>query len=374
MRCGYTVVPKELVFNGTSLNPLWARRQATKFNGVSYITQRAAEAIYTEEGQKQIKETLAYYQKNARVIYDGLCDAGFKCYGGVNSPYVWLKVPEGYTSWEFFDELLEKFGIFRPKGESVMTLDEALQAANRLEYPVLLRPSYVIGGQNMTIAYTDDDVKQYMAIILAQGIENPVLVDKYMMGTELEVDCISDGNDVLIPGIMEHIERAGVHSGDSIAVYPPYNLNDMMLEKIPEVAEELVRRGAEVSVFGLLENAYDVPEHRMGYLLATRHVAGYGGEMTNPASSISEANVIRLRTGRYATSYPNEMILVHEFGHAIHLVGMNGLKDQTLADMIRKAYQHASDNGLWPDTYAISNYEEYFATLSTVWFLSLIHI
>lgn len=86
--------------------------------------------------------------------------------------------------------------------------------------------------------------------------------------------------------------------------------------------------------------------------LATRHVAGYGGEMTNPASSISEANVIRLRTGRYATSYPNEMILVHEFGHAIHLVGMNGLKDQTLADMIRKAYQHASDNGLWPDTYA----------------------
>ncbi len=99
---------------------------------------------------------------------------------------------------ERFDELLEKFGIFRPKGESVMTLDEALQAANRLEYPVLLRPSYVIGGQNMTIAYTDDDVKQYMAIILAQGIENPVLVDKYMMGTELEVDCISDGKDVLI--------------------------------------------------------------------------------------------------------------------------------------------------------------------------------
>ena len=91
----------------------------------------------------------------------------------------------------------------------------------------------------MTIAYTDDDVKQYMAIILAQGIENPVLVDKYMMGTELEVDCISDGEDVLIPGIMEHIERAGVHSGDSIAVYPPYNLNDMMLEKICDVSQSL---------------------------------------------------------------------------------------------------------------------------------------
>lgn len=140
---------------------------------------------------------------------------------------------------ERFDALLESFGIFRPKGESVMTLDEALAAANRLEYPVLLRPSYVIGGQNMTIAYTDDDVKQYMEIILSQGITNPVLVDKYMMGTELEVDCISDGTDVLIPGIMEHIERAGVHSGDSIAVYPPYNLNDMMLEKICDISEKL---------------------------------------------------------------------------------------------------------------------------------------
>ena len=140
---------------------------------------------------------------------------------------------------EKFDALLEKFGIFRPKGESVMTLNEALGSANRLGYPVLLRPSYVIGGQNMTIAYTDDDVVQYMDIILSQGIENPVLVDKYMMGTELEVDCISDGRDVLIPGIMEHIERAGVHSGDSIAVYPPYNLNDMMLEKICDISKKL---------------------------------------------------------------------------------------------------------------------------------------
>lgn len=140
---------------------------------------------------------------------------------------------------EKFDELLEKFGIFRPKGTSVMTLNEALYAADTLGYPVLLRPSYVIGGQNMTIAYTDDDVRQYMEIILARGIENPVLVDKYMMGTELEVDCISDGENVLIPGIMEHIERAGVHSGDSIAVYPPYNLQDKMLKKICDVSEKL---------------------------------------------------------------------------------------------------------------------------------------
>lgn len=140
---------------------------------------------------------------------------------------------------EKFDALLEKFGIFRPKGTSVTNLDGALKAGNDLGYPVLLRPSYVIGGQNMTIAYTDDDVRQYMDIILAQGIENPVLVDKYMMGTELEVDCISDGTDVLIPGIMEHIERAGVHSGDSIAVYPPYNIQDKMLKKICDVSEKL---------------------------------------------------------------------------------------------------------------------------------------
>ncbi len=140
---------------------------------------------------------------------------------------------------ERFDALLEKFGISRPKGTSVMTLDEALEAGNSLGYPVLLRPSYVIGGQNMTIAYTDDDVRQYMSIILSQGIDNPVLVDKYMMGTELEVDCICDGKDVLIPGIMEHIERAGVHSGDSIAVYPAYNLSDKMLHKVCDVTQKL---------------------------------------------------------------------------------------------------------------------------------------
>ncbi len=140
---------------------------------------------------------------------------------------------------ERFDELLEKFAIRRPKGMGVMSKQEALNAANTLGYPVLLRPSYVIGGQNMTIAHSDADVEHYMDIILSGEIENPVLVDKYMMGTELEVDVISDGKDVLIPGIMEHVERAGVHSGDSIAVYPPYNLNDKMRENICDVSEKL---------------------------------------------------------------------------------------------------------------------------------------
>ncbi len=138
-----------------------------------------------------------------------------------------------------FDALLERFGIRRPKGKGVLTLDEALNAAEELGYPVLLRPSYVIGGQNMCISRDRASTEKYMAGILAQGIENPVLVDKYMPGTELEVDVISDGEDVLIPGIMEHIERAGVHSGDSIAVYPPYNLSDKFLRRITDVSEKL---------------------------------------------------------------------------------------------------------------------------------------
>ena len=138
-----------------------------------------------------------------------------------------------------FDALLETFGIRRPRGRGVNTMDEALQAAKELGYPVLLRPSYVIGGQNMCISRDAATTERDMRGILAGGIENPVLVDKYMPGTELEVDVISDGEDVLIPGIMEHIERAGVHSGESIAVYPPYNLSDKFLQRICQVSEQL---------------------------------------------------------------------------------------------------------------------------------------
>ncbi len=140
---------------------------------------------------------------------------------------------------EKFDALLERFNIKRPVGTSVMNLKEALEAANMIGYPVLLRPSYVIGGQNMCIVYNDIEVETYMNRILAGGIENSVLVDKYMMGTEVEVDVISDGVDVLIPGIMQHVERAGVHSGDSIAVYPPYSINDKMMKTIVESSESL---------------------------------------------------------------------------------------------------------------------------------------
>ena len=140
---------------------------------------------------------------------------------------------------ERFDELLERFHIKRPQGRGVLGMEEALETAHELGYPVLLRPSYVIGGQNMVIAHNDEDVKTYMRVILSGAIENPVLVDQYLMGKELEVDVISDGKDVLIPGIMQHIERTGVHSGDSIAVYPPFSIGDKLLGTIVDCSERI---------------------------------------------------------------------------------------------------------------------------------------
>lgn len=140
---------------------------------------------------------------------------------------------------ERFDELLGELQIRRPKGFTVMTTDEALDVAQRLGYPVLMRPSYVLGGQNMIIAFNEDDIREYMGIILSQEIENPILIDKYLMGMELEVDAICDGEDILIPGIMQHIERSGIHSGDSIAVYPAWGIEDHMIEKIIDCSKRL---------------------------------------------------------------------------------------------------------------------------------------
>lgn len=154
---------------------------------------------------------------------------------------------------ERFDELLELHKIKRPQGFTVMTCDEALEVANKIGYPVLMRPSYVLGGQNMIIAFNDADIKEYMAIILAQEIENPILIDKYLMGTELEVDAICDGEDILIPGIMEHIERTGVHSGDSIAVYPAWNVSDELIERIIECSKNLA---VSLKTMGLVNIQY----------------------------------------------------------------------------------------------------------------------
>lgn len=142
---------------------------------------------------------------------------------------------------ERFDNFLEKINMSRPKAVAVNTTEEALIAAKILGYPVLLRPSYVIGGQGMNVVRDSESLKTYMSSILSGKISNSVLVDKYMPGTELEVDCISDGDTVLIPGIMEHIERAGIHSGDSIAVYPPYNLSDTLTKKICDVSVKIAK-------------------------------------------------------------------------------------------------------------------------------------
>lgn len=115
-RCAFSVIPKELVYDGVSLNQLWDRRQSTKMNGVSYVVQRGAEAVYSEEGQKEVRANIAYYLNNAKIIREGLQKAGFTVYGGVNSPYVWLKTPAGMTSWKFFDLLLQKAGIVGTPG------------------------------------------------------------------------------------------------------------------------------------------------------------------------------------------------------------------------------------------------------------------
>lgn len=138
-----------------------------------------------------------------------------------------------------FETLLKELYIRQPQGSTVHTVEEALLAANALGYPVLLRPSYVLGGQNMIIAHSDADVKEYMNIILSHMEGNLVLIDKYMMGTELEVDAICDGEDVLLPGIMEHIDRAGIHSGDSIAVYPAWNLSAAQTAKLVDYSTRL---------------------------------------------------------------------------------------------------------------------------------------
>lgn len=142
---------------------------------------------------------------------------------------------------ELFDKILEECEIPRPRGETVYKAKEAKEAANRLGYPVLVRPSYVLGGQGMQIATNDNDIDGFMEIINRIAQEHPILVDKYILGKEIEVDAVCDGKDILIPGIMEHIERAGVHSGDSISVYPVQSLSDTVKSKIVEYTKKLAK-------------------------------------------------------------------------------------------------------------------------------------
>ena len=150
---------------------------------------------------------------------------------------------------ELFDEILEQCGIPRPSGGTVYTAEEAKKVANKLGYPVLVRPSYVLGGQGMQIAISDSEVEEFMEIINRIAQDHPILVDKYLVGKEVEVDAVCDGNDILIPGIMEHIERAGVHSGDSISVYPAQTLSQKVKDTIADYTAKLAR---SLHVIGLI--------------------------------------------------------------------------------------------------------------------------
>ncbi len=150
---------------------------------------------------------------------------------------------------EKFDDMLEKLNIKRPKGKAVWSVKEGIEEANKLEYPLLVRPSYVLGGQGMEITQNEVDLVRYLTDAFQKDSKNPVLIDRYLGGRELEVDAICDGKDVLIPGIMEHLERAGVHSGDSISIYPPQHVPEHIIEKIKDVT---YRIAIELNVIGMI--------------------------------------------------------------------------------------------------------------------------
>jgi carbamoyl-phosphate synthase large subunit len=158
---------------------------------------------------------------------------------------------------ERFDAILEECCIPRPSGDTVYTCEEALKVANHLGYPVLIRPSYVLGGAGMQIAINDADITRFMEIINRTAQDHPILIDKYLVGREVEVDAVCDGEDVLIPGIMEHVERAGVHSGDSISVYPPQNLSPRIEKLIARYTKALARA---LHVHGLINIQFIVSD------------------------------------------------------------------------------------------------------------------
>ena len=159
-----------------------------------------------------------------------------------------------------FDDALNNCGILRPKGSTIFTVEEAKEVANKLGYPVLVRPSYVLGGQGMAIAYDDKEIEEYVNEINEIAQEHPILVDKYILGKEVEVDAICDGDDILIPGIMEHLERAGIHSGDSISVYPTQTLDKKYEEQIIEYTKKIAK---ELKIIGMLNIQFIVSKDKV---------------------------------------------------------------------------------------------------------------
>ncbi|MFZ5986896.1 MAG: carbamoyl-phosphate synthase large subunit [Bacillota bacterium] len=198
-------------------------------------TERVDGAIVQFGGQTAIKLTKALDEMGVKIF-------------GTEPKYI-----DAAEDREKFDAILEELGIPRPQGKTVFTLEQALEAANELKYPVLVRPSYVLGGQGMEIAFSDKDVAEFMEIINRVKQEHPILIDKYMMGKEIEVDAICDGEEILIPGIMEHLERAGVHSGDSISVYPTQTIEQKVKDKVVDYTVKLAKA---LKVIGLVNIQY----------------------------------------------------------------------------------------------------------------------
>ena len=201
---------------------------------------------------------------------------------------------------ELFDEALNNCGILRPKGSTVYTVEEAIKVANTLEYPVLVRPSYVLGGQGMAIAYDDAEITEFINEINKTVQEHPILVDKYMLGKELEVDAICDGEDILIPGIMEHLERAGVHSGDSISVYPTQHISEEHQKKIIEYTEKIAK---ELNVIGVLNIQFIICKGEV-YIIEVNprssRTVPYISKVTNlPVIDIATRVILRRKTKRY---------------------------------------------------------------------------
>ena len=203
------------------------------------LTPEDVRAIVQAEGVK--KAIVQFGGQTAIKLAGSLADMGVEILGTSADSI------DAAEDRERFDALLTKCNIPRPAGDTVYTSDQAVAAANRLGYPVLVRPSYVLGGQGMAIAFSDEDIVEYMEIVNRTVQEHPILVDKYLMGKEVEVDAICDGEDILIPGIMEHVERAGVHSGDSISVYPTRTISGRtkltMVNYTAAIARELKVKG-----------------------------------------------------------------------------------------------------------------------------------
>ncbi|MDQ2085242.1 carbamoyl-phosphate synthase large subunit [Herbivorax sp. ANBcel31] len=208
----------------------------------------------TDEDVKNIVETekvdgaiVQFGGQTAIKLTKSLDEMGVKIFG-TEPEYI-----DAAEDREKFDAILEEVKIPRPQGKTVFTLDEALKVAQELKYPVLVRPSYVLGGQGMEIAFNEKDIEEFMEIINRVKQEHPILIDKYMMGKEIEVDAICDGESILIPGIMEHLERAGVHSGDSISVYPTQTIDESIKKKVVDYTKRLAKA---LNVIGLINIQY----------------------------------------------------------------------------------------------------------------------